>query len=348
MIQGRPLPRADLKLPRIKPALADMWTRLARAQLEGELLLFGRSLSYTAADPMVSFRGVGVVADVRVGDMSICLAATVDLVSLLPGADVSTEPFHEMSAARMALVVEHILSQEIQALENAWGTTIQIQSVDCEGKFRSNGPLIMLNVQGDGLSQTPVFMTSQDADRLVTMLERAHPPRGPRRLESLPIVAAWLGPITIMRREEIRAIRTGDVIFPSNEWSNVGEHGHALIAHTHIVPIHAANGGFVIAESEDEDTIGAMIQKIAKGNAMKESDAKQIGSASDPRMLVTIELDRQDMTVSDLENLQKGAVLPFDRDNVDEVLLCADGMPIAAGRLVQLDDVIGVQVTRLI
>ena len=65
----------------------------------------------------------------------------------------------------------------------------------------------------------------------------------------------------------------------------------------------------------------------------------------DIEVTLAFELERRTITVGELKSLEPGAVLRLTADPEAPVTIRANGAPIAKGRLVDLNGVIGVQLT---
>ena len=70
---------------------------------------------------------------------------------------------------------------------------------------------------------------------------------------------------------------------------------------------------------------------------MKNSDQLEI--------TLTFELDRKTVTVGDLKSIQAGYTFAMTNNSSTPVTILANGKPVARGRLVDINGVIGVQVT---
>lgn len=353
MLQGAKtlLPAPEITLPKIASDLAGVWSDLAARDVSGQLRLGHQDWTYRAVALQDPGTVLATVITLDLDGLAVDLAIDVDPFDWLAAADDYDEAYDQLAPGHLALVIEHMLGPEIAALEKAWNSRIALRHARFDVPIDTMGHLIGFAVECDGMS-TPlrVFVDAADPGALADRIAANSPRHPDRDLRDLALPVAWLGPVARLRRSDLAAIAPGDSIFLAKDWQNPQDLAHLLVSEHHIVRAERADGGFRIngAEGHFDDILGRDRRQGANRGA-KMQDDNNIGTLSDPSVVVTVELGRRDMTVSQIAALQTGAVAEFDiATPPDHVTLYADGKATAQGRLVQLDGTIGVQITKLV
>ncbi|MEM8978519.1 MAG: FliM/FliN family flagellar motor switch protein [Pseudomonadota bacterium] len=334
-----------VRLPKVSSARADQWTRLARRDIAGKLTLFEHEWSYEQATARNDC--LGTVVSLSVGGTPMTLSLNMDLLTWLSEQMQFSEDYAVMDPDRLALVVEHFLSAELAELEEAWGQEIVLNEVRCNQAILGHAQALSVRVRGD----IPEFIamldieSTPDAPDPIAVLENQFPKLGPRSMLDLTLEVAVYGPFSRLEWRDLGELEVGSVLFPSDSWRVTHELAYFAGWRTHVVPIRSVEEGYRAdgpVRVFSEHGVHALEEKSM--SERKFDDDPVHGTTT----IVTVELTRQSMTFADLQELQNGSVVGLDLNAVDTVTMRADGTPIAEGRLVQLDDAIGVQVTRLL
>ncbi len=341
------LPALSVDLPAVSGAQVAMWDVIAAHVVEGALPVFGEDMRYRACAPEMVPEGAGSELSLRVNGRDVTIWLDFDLFEQLEGLEELVPVLDRLDPVRLGFAVEHLLRAPIAALEARLDLRIEVTQMRRNRTLnRARAGLGFEILDGEGALALTAWLVPAAPEPFAEALAGGHARRAPRSLKHLTVPVSLIGPAALLARAELRALGEGDVFFPSEHWTSKLDFVHMVVADRHIVPLSRADGGFVLGGPEDD--LNLITKRLTEGGRMSESDTSKPGALNDPRTFVTIELERREMTVSEIEGLQKGSVLPCEIASVDEVLLCADGVPVAAGRLVQLETKIGVQITRLI
>ncbi|MEM6478019.1 MAG: FliM/FliN family flagellar motor switch protein, partial [Pseudomonadota bacterium] len=310
-----------------------------RLDIRGEVILQGAEIAYEAAyiEPRTACQGV--VIDTDIGGLTVTLALEGDAlraIRLDRLAGLSLNP------ASMALAVEHLLTSDIDFFEAAKDTTLSLREVSL-GRFDTSQAVLALRLTWpDGTGLTGYVWSPDNAALARALAERFEAKRRPEG--SGPRVrAAIIGPIAEIPRKRLRKVTKGAVFCPAPGWANLADELFLLVKGEHLIRLTPHGHGYAtMGDETDMHSLGGG----TTGDDMTDTSRK--GSLANPRALVTVELHRRDMTLAELSDLQKDDILDLDLSGIETVTLAADGKPFAKGKLVQLDDVLGVMVSKLL
>ena len=371
-------------LPGVAPDLARAWTALAGLAVEGRMTLAGEGFAYAARSPHADPSARGTVVDLRVDGAGLRLAMNADPLDWLLDEAAGPVDAASLGPARAALVLEHLLTPDLEALEDAGGPSIAVGTVSAAAPYAPREALLTLDVTtpdgqavavmvfpdpgwdaddaigGDPADGPVDGLADGPAEAAVAVLSRFWPERPARELPQIRMDVVTLGPLSHASRADVARLEPGAVYCPAPDWLDAEAEGYALIGGRTIVAVRMGEDGLRL--DGPERPLDAMRARLSRGGRMPPSDravdrdgdgppdggAGGAGSLADPSLLVTVEFDRREMTVSEIAALQRGGVLDLGLGGVGGVTLCADGVPVAEGRLVQLDGTVGVQITRLV
>ena len=340
-------PAFDVRLPPMSRAAAETRKRIAQLDVQGRATIFGHDWTLEKAPVALTGTRTDTVVTCTVGPNTVHIAVDSDLVDLITDGAGQSYDTTTLKPHQRAMVAEHILSDNLAELEDRFGTSVKIMRVKSEVTY--DVPDVQLCLQGTAHDHPPVTLHiwGDAPDDLLAALEQSFPQRQQQDVGDVTVKTAILGPITRLSRTQLGQLSPGAVMVPAAGWAG---HDHALylqVGQSSIAPLNYSDHGGVRV-SDQAESFQALLGHHAQGNNMTTSETETAASLADPNIVVTVELSRIDMSVSQLQMIQDGDVLDFDFATVEEVTICTNGKPYAAGKLVQLDDAVGVHITKML
>jgi len=349
MIQDNPSQfRAPvIKLPKIDSALAKLWAELSEREITGQVVLSGQPWEYRERSELDDGVTSGTAIELLVNDAPVTLCLVTRVIDWIEELQDFYEPYDALSPERLAMVLEHVLTSEIEALESKLGVRIELTAVRLNARFDCGKQLCALDVKGEVLgAKFAAYLDAQDRQDFARMFASGFERKQRRSLNHIKVPVKFLGPTATLSDKAVRDLRNGSVLFPSPEWrSNSPKLWYIAWGH-YIAQAREEKTGVKI--EGPEDNFDVLLHKHIHGDTAMQGEDGKSGGASNPSAIVTLELGRQDMSISEIEELRKGAIIDFDIEKIEEVTVFASGTAIAIGRLVQLDETVGVQITKLL
>jgi type III secretion protein Q len=249
----------------------------------------------------------------------------------LEGTDPSALPV-ELKAA----LLETLLVPVLERVSEALGVTVSFVDVAFEPKVLSASFGLRMTLTGKIAERVQLAFVAPFAaavDDLVSLL-RVLPKRDTGLLSALldevPLTLSVCGGHTCVSEADYNALAVGDVVLPE-QWLPADKRAQLrLMSGTRCVDqAHCQYEGDLLTFLDTWTGISE--------NAMTKTDELEI--------TLTFELDRKTVTVGDLKSIQAGYTFPMTNTTQAPVTILANGKPVARGRLVDLNGVIGVQVT---
>lgn len=331
----------ELKLPRIDRDAARHRSALSRLRIEGEVELQGQRFGFANRPILEDRTGKVSLIELLIDGVSVTVAVTFDPWRLFGSG--STAP---LSPEALALALEHLLTGELEALEGARGVSVEVVSVTQEASIRTATSILKLEILSEGAAGFDLYMWSEEPGLLADLLSQGWARHAPRALPQMTFDVAFIGPMAVLPRRRVQRLAMGDVLKVSEGWTDLSQHLSLLVRGEHILPLKHGETGFV--STGTELSLAALRNQFNDGVPMTQAKQSALGSLKDPKTVITLELDRAQMSLSELQDIQNGDVLDFGTTSVETVRVHADGAPIAEGRLVQMDATYGVQVTKLL
>lgn len=266
----------------------------------------------------------------------------------------------------LAALAEDLLTPALATIGEALGEAVAFEGFvrDCASAAARAPQLLTLSMgllKGEAQAQgsasanaSPAFGAWLAADSpaafqgLTAFLARPKSGRGflAARLDAVPLAIALIGAEVKLGLADYGALGPGDIVC-LEDWAPArGE----ILAVTE-------SCGRRICESRCRLEAGAATLDepwrfaAAEDGAARESKAAEtttentMQTTDDIEVTLAFELERRTITVGELKSLEPGAVLRLTADPAAPVTIRANGAPIAKGRLVDLNGVIGVQLT---
>lgn len=265
---------------------------------------------------------------------------------LLASQDV-VEVFEDLAMAAQSILLEQALLPLLEPLE---AELEQLLTVDVKSNADVMVPLTLrLGVQvADGESHTLVIELSVAAAQLVTDLLDRWVPVQPQKLPNLhlPLVlqAGW----QVLSISELRSLRPGDVLIlevpaKADMWVCLANSRWACARREErgIRLLEAFNRSQPIREHP-------MSQGTSSHRATNESAAEESADVSlgDVQLNLVCQVGSVQLSLSELEQLGEGSVLPLPEGGSDFVELLVNGRSVGRGELVKMGDGLGVRLTR--
>lgn len=350
-LRGNSPMQVAFEIPTLSREVADQRSTVSRLQIEGSLSLLQTEVSYVGQPvPTMKF-GNATIIKLAMGGEPYEIVLDVDLCELLALYPNGTRIKRSLSADLFAMAVEHVLTEDIEKFEAAYARPIEVTQVKLGAEFDPKAAVFALKLRLsaledvlDGGAVTAVINGSNPSElvgRLTSTFQRK-PSRG---LEKIKVQLSYVGPLSCMPKSAMNGLAVGDVLDICPEWKNLSEHVNLIIRNETVIPLRRGESGFVA--TEQGQSLSKLRQQFEDG-ASDLSTENQLKRVNDPLAVVTVELQRSEVNISSLSDIQNGDVLDFDIESVDQIHVCVDGTPIAAGRLVQLEESYGVQITKLL
>jgi flagellar motor switch/type III secretory pathway protein FliN len=334
----------EVVLPQVEKALVDQWDALSKRAIEGKVRLGGLDWSYTQRDTTSPGQTIGTVVGFTVNGQKMSICLNTELTTWFEELDSFSEEFDALSPDRLALVIEHIFDDGMIQLETERDTKIEITQVVQNVEFDTFNQLGAWKVLGEVPAATfTAYFDAEDREAALEKLVSAFPEREPRSLRHLKVPCVFLGPISILGAHDIQQLREGSVYFPDQDWSYGGQLALCLKTGNTLLGLSQQDGKLVANGHEDD--LSALAERHAHGGTRMTQGTEARGQTT---ALVTVELASEELSIADIEEIRAGSVVDFEIGRVDLVTLSVAGNAIAEGRLVQLENTIGVQITRLL
>lgn len=262
----------------------------------------------------------------------------------------------------LAALAEDLLKPALAVISDALGAALAFEGFvrDCAAAAARAPRLLTLSIapeRGEAqaeASDSAAFGAWLSADSpaafqgLTAFLAQAKSGKGflAGRIDSVPIEIALIGAEAKLGLVDCRGLASGDIVC-LEDWAPA--RGEILAA--------AVSGARRICEARCRLEEGALTidepWRLAQSEA-EAAPAKEAAAANtentmqrtdDIEVTLSFELERRTITVGELKSLEPGAVLRLTADPEAPVTIRANGAPIAKGRLVDLNGVIGVQLT---
>ena len=339
-------PLGQLKLPQLTRAMAQQRTALARRKVTGEATLLGRPLQFEDVLVDHNILSPATILNITVGEQDLKIVFRGDLQSFIESISDGHPVNPDLSPDMAGFVVEHLLSEDLDHLENSFETQIVINGVQSGRDFDTAGAHLALRMMMGGEQLGIVYVVSDTPDTLLTRMTATFPAHTPRPLPMINVTTSLVGPMALMSRREALVVRQGDIFRLAPDWDAIDSHLYLMIRNNQVCRMRAVEQGTVI--DGDMQAISELRSEYEKEHLMTTSDQDKPKTALDPQVLVTVEFYRSELPVSQLGALAAGDVLDFDISSVEDVKICADGTVVAEGRLVRIEDTYGVQVSKLL
>lgn len=327
---------APRNLPRWPDHAAALLNAFHRHRRPLAFELGGRTLKLSIA-PATKTPTLPLTYDLRlaggIARLSMEGAALVALSAHLPDATSLLDADRSLQA----LWLEFALIEQVEALENQLGGPIRLHAL--RGVFAGNIDL-RLSLQlhdAERLHHLYLELDHEAATRLLALIAHGWPssPRSAHRLAMALSLSAGHQRLSI---EELASLRPGDVVMlerdNDEETLELAGRPIAQVGGTPprlLTPRHRWTHGET--PMTDHRTAPAAPDEL--------DDLDQL-----PLRLVA-ELGHFELTLGELRELGEGSVLPVERPLDDSVLLRINGKRVGSGRLVQLGEKLGVQITRM-
>lgn len=245
-----------------------------------------------------------------------------DLPVELKGALAETLvfPILEKIAATLGVPVSFVdVSFATKSLTAAFGMSVV---------FKSKNMAEVVQMQ---LAFVPPFAAAvDDLVHLLHVLPKAEVGLISESLDNVPVTLSVCGGQMVLSEAQFNDLSKGDVVLPE-VWYPQTKRAELMLL--------SGNRTLYQAHCQYEDETLTFLDSWnpISENEMKNSDQLEI--------TLTFELDRKTVTVGDLKSIQAGYTFAMTNNSATPVTILANGKPVARGRLVDINGVIGVQVT---
>lgn len=260
--------------------------------------------------------------------------------SIEPGLDLADLP----RAAR-ALIIEHVLSPYLEQAENAGFPRTQMHEIDLDPVMPARFDFAATISLGDG-SEWPLFIGGAPTiiGRLVAYA-RQLPPR-PLALESLPLLARFRIGYTVLRREDLMALRRGDGIM----------FDHSVLRQHKVIAIVGERFAQTCTVSSNGLKLSGPLNTPAPADLRGYCMSEQFDpTANDPAyslasmpMKLVFELGRVEINLGELRHLGEGHVFELNKTRAQSVDLVVSGHIVGTGEIVRIGEGLGIRVMTIV
>lgn len=332
----------EVSLPILSEDQVEARNITSRRQMDGPLVLGGQNMAYYQKhDTDISPR-LGTQVDLMMSGEPVSLYLDCDPRDLLPPLEALGVDLEQLDSEHLALLVEHVLSQEIEQLEQSWGCSIVLEDIVLERLFAPFDLIAGWRLDVAGSEQS--YSAYLDARRRVPVaqhLASLFPERRRTSVAAMKTDVVFCAGICELPTADVQRLQMGAVLFPDQNWTAHRPVLQYLIWNRDIAPVVAVDGGLRLTAKNQK--LEEIIRSQTRSISMNSGDATTLGTTQ-----VTIELARDEMSFAELEQLCEGVIIDFQLPEIQMVTLSTGGKPIAKAQLVQLDNKIGVQIIEML
>ncbi len=334
--------------PSVRPQAALRSNRLARSRVPMPIIE-GMSVVFLP-EGRLDWEGAGEPVDIAftvAGEVGYITTVMPVVQRLLAHFDVGVQP-DQLDNELMAMVVETVLMERINAMEARLGGEIALIGVD---QSRDHGSLASLpfevrTTDGDAVWPGRIHASTALLALVARHWERQPPING--EIDDLFFTLACRVAFTDLATSAVRALGVGDamlfdrVAVPGGAAIVVAEALHAIatfdeqgflyLTEAFRTPERYVLGEFLMSEEDDQDR---PVQAITDA-AIDELPVRLV-----------FEVGRKDMTLDQLRSLSTGSLVPLDRAASSIVQIFANGRRIGAGEMVMIGEQLGMRITQL-
>ena len=236
-------------------------------------------------------------------------------------------------------LAETLVAPILEKISTTFGVPVAFEDVSFTSKslnavfgmsvlFKSKN---MAEVGRMQLAFVPPFAAAvDDLVQLLRVLPKTETGLMTEALQDVPVTLSICAGQTVLSEEQFNDLTEGDVVLPE-----------VWYPQTQRAELNLLCGSQTLyqAHCQYEDDVLTFLDSWnpISENEMKNTDQLEI--------TLTFELDRKTVTLGDLKSIQAGYTFAMTNNSATPVTILANGKPVARGRLVDINGVIGVQVT---
>jgi type III secretion system YscQ/HrcQ family protein len=255
------------------------------------------------------------------------------------------KPALQADAPLAALVLEHLMTPALEALEATYGTQIELLTVRrAEPDPAATGSVTRLQVSADLWPAVVCVELQARNDNGEAILRRIFerllgPPSEPPL--HLTTQVQLFSPDFHITLAEVQALTPGDALLLDDRWVPTHEAHLGILGHFSAPAAWRGNrlhltGAPRPPKAKDTDPMIA-----------HETDTETVFAVEDLPVTLTLELDRIDLPFSTIAGLKAGSVLPFGTPMPETVRVLVNGRPFATAGLVQIDGQLGIRIAAM-
>lgn len=254
------------------------------------------------------------------------------------------KPALQADAPLAALVLEHLMTPALEALEATYGTQIELLAVRrAEPDPEATGSVTRLQLTADlwpAVVCVELQARNDSGDAILRRIfERLIGPPSEPPLH-LTTQVQLFSPDFHITLAEAQALTPGDALMLDGRWVPTDE------AHIGIV------GHFTAPAAWKDNRLhltGALRPPKAKDtDPMIAAETETVFALEDLPVTLTLELDRIELPFSAIAGLKAGSVLPFGTPMPETVRVLVNGRLFATAGLVQIDGQLGIRIAAII
>lgn len=236
-------------------------------------------------------------------------------------------------------LAETLVAPILEKISTTFGVPVAFEDVSFTSKslnavfgmsvlFKSKN---MAEVGRMQLAFVPPFAAAvDDLVQLLRVLPKAETGLMTEALQDVPVTLSICAGQTVLSEEQFNDLTEGDVVLPEVWYPQTQRAELNLLCGSQtLYQAHCQYEDHVLTFLDSWNPISE--------NEMKNTDQLEI--------TLTFELDRKTVTLGDLKSIQAGYTFAMTNNSATPVTILANGKPVARGRLVDINGVIGVQVT---
>ena len=199
----------------------------------------------------------------------------------------------------------------------------------------------------------PVRIGLPDRESALALVERLDAlPRfsNPTVMTDVPVSVGIEAGRMRLSLHDLLGLESGDVLLPETYSAREGRLALTLpctTAKRHIGFACSVQDGVVTLERFFNLSLQEMFMSQVPESSAVQSAPEQGVAVGELEVVLSFELERRLMTVRDVETLAPGYTFALGCDALSPVTLCVNGKAVGAGRLVDMNGTLGVQITRV-
>ncbi|WP_296428257.1 FliM/FliN family flagellar motor switch protein [Yoonia sp.] len=278
------------------------------------------------------------VTKVEIGDEIVEVWATTDMLTLALGLSGLDDNIADYPVGAHPIILEYLLMPILGSLANALNTpTVSIaHHAAPQGRRRAAGIGLALSIPELGEHTAVVTGSETLLLRIASLWKSDRMGHGLLNLKQIPFDCVLRGQNFEIMRQDADLLTPGDMLLIDQAWFEAADL-RLQVANASQAQVSAIAAGMKFS---------AEFKTIKRKRQMQtQQDAE--ANALDLPVTVSIELARKQMKLSELEKMAIGAVVPFDIEQMTEVVLTANGLQLARGELVKVDQQMAIRITEV-
>jgi type III secretion protein Q len=295
-----------------------------------------------------SWKGSWARIEMVVSDRLAMLHLPIDIILRIAGERFPDLPFDGLEPRLRAIIMEHIFTPTLRALEGLFQAPVRLGEVICPVPLKL--PVdFSFSVTFNGSQPFPVAITGSPIDKstLSMLINRMEPDR--KRPKNIGVPVSFRAGYASFSLSEMALLDVGAGIILDGTYIHynkvvavTGESFAQTCTWQNLRPIL---DGPLLRRVDKETRFFTVGADVTSGSS--DEGTTQFGTVRDVPMHLIFEIGRMTLSVNEIETLGQGYVFDLGRPLGQEVKILSGGMVIGSGELVRIADSIGVRVIQI-